>query len=179
MLEEAEATFAVPDSTAASMQLHVTLAELDPRTDPICDRWLAYHLAPVHRTWCELRIIGGKVRSRVLNPASDHDVVVFDADDLSTINERTAQEPSLCKLANSDRPGLRRACEAAMKQELPDALCVGVDLAGIDLRTAFGPIRLDVHSTPTVEFLLPDYTILTPESGPEVIAAIEAARHQR
>lgn len=165
MLDELEATFAIPDSTAHSLQLHVTFSEVDPRHEPACDRWLAYHLTPGHRSWAELSIVGGKIGSHVI-----------EGHELTIANDLRGEESSLCKRANADRAALQRSCEAASHTRLPDAICVGVDAIGIDLRTKFGPARLDRDSVPRIKFDIDAHTQLIPQSGPEFVAAIEASR---
>lgn len=175
MLDSGEATLCIPDARPGVLQLHVSMREIDPMRDAVCDRWLAYHLAPRHRAWCELSIVAAKLPFGIVESAEergDHVPIVVEAASISLPNTCLKEEGGLLRQVNVDRDRLKRACERAGHREYADARCVGVDQWGIDVRTTFGPSRLDVQARRSPQFVIDDRASVVPASGPELIGAI-------
>lgn len=170
MLGAGEGTLAVPDSTSASLHVHVKVVEIDRAREPVCDRWLGYHLSMSGRVLCELELVGGKLASE--EGASGEAWVVMSGSEMTTVMTPIAGEAALRKRANADRDRLRRVCESAMGCELPGAIVVGVDLLGLDVRTSVGPVRMDVEATPGPRFVNEDGTIVEARTGAEMVEAM-------
>ena len=175
MLDDGEATLCIPDARPGVLQLHLSMREIDPARDAVCDRWLAYHLAPRHRAWCELSTLAAKMPFGMVEPAEergDHEAIVVEAAAISLPNTSLKEEGGLIRQANVDRSRLKLACEQAGHREYADARCVGVDQWGIDVRTTFGPSRLDVQARRVPQFVVGDRGSVVPTSGPELVGAI-------
>jgi len=123
-----------------------------PEGSEAVDRWSVYHgLPPTSATWISARTLG-------LKSTEDAADAVMDEAALTVPNMLGTAEFRLIRLANADRAILSRAARAVAAIDLDDALCVGADPDGIDIRAPFGIVRLEfpyaAADIPTAELML-------------------------
>lgn len=123
-----------------------------PESSEAVDRWSAYHgPAPTAVIWIASRVLG-------LKSMQDPDDTVMDESALTVPNALGNAEFRLIRLANADRARLARAARAIAGIDLDNALCVGADPDGIDIRAPFGIVRLEfpyaAADIPTAELML-------------------------
>jgi len=137
MLSHDCGTLSIEQDRSEPLQLLLELQEISADSDAACDRWLAYHQSSFQRRWCAMTIAGARLGFHVLDP-----------EDIIPINPFREAEARRCKLANSDRPAFRAGCEHLWSRSLPEALCVGMDADGLDVRTRVGMTRLEFSLLP-------------------------------
>lgn len=122
----------LPEESDDALQLLVEPVELNPDTDPACDRWRIYHGTPRDPRFIRLEIQSARLRS-----------AVFDADDLRLANPLANVEPRLCSLLNADLAALSAWCIRETNVTPTDPRAVGIDPDGLDIRARFGIIRIN------------------------------------
>ncbi len=128
---EAGATLFAPEEWEGAAQLLVMPREMaNPDSRAECDRWQAYHGKPPSGVWFELNIESARLGSAVLD------------DPLDLTNPLASVEAGLCRQANADRAALARLASRLDGHPISDAVCVGVDATGFDLRCPAGVLRV-------------------------------------
>lgn len=128
----------LPDDRFGSLETLVDVAPIDGLDAEIeRDRYLAYHRRVDVGRFTELAVVSGRA-----------DDAVFDGDELARPSPIAAAEPVLCKRLNADPAGLRAlthhlAGGRGLAEAPSEALCVGVDDAGADVRIAFEVVRIE------------------------------------
>lgn len=122
-----------PEERFDADQIAVERREITGVFDEAKDRHLAYHGSPQHPIWLACAVSSARV-----------DGHVFDADDLALANAIRGVEPRLCKALNADRARLAGLCHDMLRVRPEAPLAVGVDEDGIDVRAAFGILRLEL-----------------------------------
>lgn len=108
-----------------------------PEAEEAVDRWSAYHgLPPGGCAWTSSRILG-------IKSATSPGDAVMDEAALTLANPLGRSEFGVIRAANADRALLARAVRAITRADVPEALCVGVDDLGIDIRAPFGIVRIE------------------------------------
>ena len=108
-----------------------------PEAEEAVDRWSAYHgLPPGGCAWTSSRILG-------IKSAADPNDTIMDETALTVGNPLGRSEFGVIRAANADRARLARAVRAIPRADVPEALCVGVDDLGIDIRAPFGIVRIE------------------------------------
>lgn len=123
-----------------------------PEGSEAVDRWSVYHgPALTAVTWTASRILG-------IKSMTDTESTVMDEHALTIPNALGSAEFRIVRTANADRPLLARAARAIAAIDLDDAVCVGADPDGIDIRAPFGIVRLEfpyaAADIPTAELML-------------------------
>lgn len=133
MLTSFDTVLHLPDEGEESLQLMVTLEELDERgpDGALADRWQAYHGSPPDVRWAYLSIDAAKQFGHFI-----------DGSGLSLPNDLAEEDAKLCRELNGDPATLRRACDAALPKRIEAPVVVGVDSRGLDIRGAFSVHRL-------------------------------------
>ncbi|MEQ8317725.1 MAG: hypothetical protein RIE77_02460 [Phycisphaerales bacterium] len=109
--------------------------ELPEPAEIEADRWMAYHGSTPPR--CRLVSLGIS-----FTRYADADGRTHVAEGVLHANPLRSSVPSLCKLANADKPALIDAC-ARLTGVRPEApVAVGVDEWGVHVRAAFEVLRL-------------------------------------
>lgn len=129
----------IPDEGDESLQLQCSVVDIDPRTHEAPDRHLIYHGPSHQRRWGLLRVQAARVANKV-----------FDALLIVAANPLRTAEPSLCKWANSRKEALAQLAKSRLTGGGDLSVMVGIDPMGIDLRTRFGPQRIDFE-TPAMD----------------------------
>lgn len=131
-LDADEATLCIPADGNECLQLLVELRGVtEEAAGAAADRFSAYHGANHKGLWCIMKVIGGKVSGIVLEP-----------DDLPLAHALAPTESALLRQLNADRALLARAVNSRLGIMLHDAIAVGVDPRGIDIRAAEGINRI-------------------------------------
>lgn len=140
--EQAEAlVMMIPDEGDGCLQLQAAVIDLDPHRHEAPDRHLIYHGPSNQRRWGLLEVSAARVQNRV-----------FDAQLIIAPNPLRSVEPALCKWANSHTQELLALAQARLTPRTDLSVMVGIDPMGIDIRTRFGPQRIEfgvVASDPT------------------------------
>jgi hypothetical protein len=102
-----------------------------PESSEAVDRWGAYHGATTLTAWVECDIEGLKTETGVFGTEAQQP------------NPLGRAEYPLIKRGNASRDKLIAACKKHAATAVPDALCVGVDPFGIDVKARFGIVRLE------------------------------------
>lgn len=131
MLTAAETIFFVPEEDEKSLQMLVSLEELDGQSHPCTDRWRMYHGEPEDVRWTAMWIDMAKLTGAVI-----------DGDALMGADALIAEEPSLCSLVNADREALIALCASRADLNIESPLCVGVNETGLDIRARFDIVRV-------------------------------------
>jgi len=122
----------IPADVPDVLELLVTVETVD-RESANADRWRIYHGRPDEPAFYRLRIDAGKWRGQV-----------FEGDKLTQPNPLAAVEPALCRWMNSEhRPDLMAMSLFFNGVAIDEAILVGVDPAGFDIRAKAGIIRID------------------------------------
>ncbi len=128
---DAGATLFAPEEWEGAAQVLVHAREIpNPDSRAECDRWQAYHGKPPSGVWFELSIESARLGALVLDDALD------------LTNALAGSEAALCRHANADRAGLARLASRLDGHAIDDAVCVGVDPWGFDLRCPAGVLRV-------------------------------------
>ncbi len=131
MLTAAETILFVPEEAEDSLQMLVSLEEIDGQSHPCADRWQMYHGQPEDIRWATMWIDMAKLVG-----------VVIDGDALMGTDALANDEPALCTLANADRASLISLCASRAEKKVESPLCVGVNKTGLDIRTRFDIVRV-------------------------------------
>lgn len=137
-LEADELVLFLPDDRFGALEVLVEQTPLEGLAAEISrDRYLAYHRRVDSGRFAELAVVSGRADDRV-----------FDGDQLAGPSPIAAAEPALCKRLNADPDGLRAlthhlAGGRGLAEPPSEALCVGVDGAGADVRIAFEVVRIE------------------------------------
>lgn len=122
----------VPADVPDVLELLVTV-EAESGESADADRWRIYHGKSNDPAFYRLLVDAGKWRTHV-----------FEGEELMQSNPLAPVEPALCKWMNTDhRPDLMAMSLRFNGVEIDEALLVGVDLTGFDIRAKAGIIRID------------------------------------
>lgn len=130
VMEAGEAALELPAvGDLPSASLHVGLRAADQSADQgWVDRFAAYHPAEKGH-WCVMEVRAARLLDGVM-------------DNAPLINPLAGVEGRVLRGLNADKAGLAAAAGRVLGSEVREALAIGVDLAGIDLRTSAGLRRL-------------------------------------
>lgn len=132
VMDAEEHVLFIPDEGEGALQLLAIPEVIDAATSDAPDRWTAHHGAARLPLWVRFAIDCARIGGHVLDGA-----------DLAIANTLAAAEPALCKRLNADRARLARLAAGFLGVQPDEALAVGVDQFGVDVRT-----RLDVVRAP-------------------------------
>lgn len=138
MIEGEEWVLHLPSEGEDGVQALLRLREFDAEADGTADRYVAYHGKPRRPHWVRGEIDGVKYAGDVL-----------DAPEFVRPNTLRPVEGRLIRLANADRERLTRLAERLLGVSPQEPVCVGVDQDGMDVRGAYGIIRLEF--TPPID----------------------------
>ncbi|MFG0275089.1 MAG: hypothetical protein ACF8QF_08530 [Phycisphaerales bacterium] len=131
MLDAPELVLFIPEESDEALQLLLSAEPLDEHAHPGPDRWRIHHGEPQDIHW-----VGAWIDAARRGP------FVFDGDAMMPPNHLAADEPALCKRANSDEGALLAATDRATGRENQEPRCVGVDPWGLHVRTYFDIARV-------------------------------------
>ncbi|MCC6906709.1 MAG: DUF2470 domain-containing protein [Phycisphaerales bacterium] len=122
----------IPSDVPDVLELLATVEAVESESHE-ADRWRIYHGKPTDIAFYRMNIDAAKWRGQV-----------FDGEDLMEPNALAPVEPALCRWMNTQH----RADLMAMSRhfngvEIDEAVLVGVDPSGIDIRAKAGIIRID------------------------------------
>lgn len=126
----------LPDEREDAVQVLLEAHPTDPESDAACDRWLAFHLRPRGSAWASCTVLAARAQGAVV-----------DGDALSLENPLFEAEPAMVRVFNADREALARALESLGEESLIEPLVVGVDPAGVHVRTRTGVRRVALKPT--------------------------------
>lgn len=130
----------VPADQPDALELLVEAEPIDGQSAE-ADRWRIYHRRSDEPRCVRLRPIAGKFRGQV-----------FDGDDLAAPNPCAAFEAAVCRWMNQQhRSDLAAICRRFNRIEIDEALMVGLDPAGFDIRARAGIIRVKASRRVTNE----------------------------
>src|SRR5262249_23135954 len=133
MLEAEELVLFIPRDQPADdheLQLLLSAKEVDGEATGLVDRWTAYHRASEMPFFASCRTEAGKF-----------DGAMIDVNELVSVNTVRAVEGRMLKRVNADKTRLRAACLEA-QAEILSPVAVGTDQYGIEVRAAFGIVRV-------------------------------------
>ena len=128
----------VPAERFESLQLLLAAHPDEQEFDESRDRFLAYHGEHDPRDsgmpqWARCVIDSGRAGGEV-----------WSGDAIARPNAIRDREPKLCKALNADRDRLKQLCADMLHVRPEQALAVGVDEDGIDIRVSLGIVRLEL-----------------------------------
>lgn len=137
MEADRHATLHVPDEGSTSAQLHLRLFPLVASADlHFADRWQAYHGRPSEPQFYSAQVLSARAMG-----------IVIDGEDVVTYNPLEDAESKLVKRVNISRDKLSAMFEAATRLgPIHEAVAVGIDPHGIDLRTRVGIVRMPLRA---------------------------------
>lgn len=122
----------IPADEPGALELMVSPQREDGQSAE-ADRWRIYHGRADEPLCLRLTIEAGKFRGEV-----------FDGESLTRANPCAAFEPAVCRWMNTDHRGdLIALCWHFNRVEVDEALLVGLDPTGFDIRAKVGIIRID------------------------------------
>lgn len=122
----------IPADVPDVLELLVSVETADSESAN-ADRWRIYHGRPTEPVFYRLRIDAGKWRGQV-----------FEGEELAKPNPLASVEPALCRWMNSEhRPDLMAMSLLFNGVAIDEAIMVGADPAGFDIRAKAGIIRID------------------------------------
>lgn len=121
----------LPGASDTSLQLLLSIEELDPDRAFVCDRFLAAHGKRSLGRWARARIDSGKTAQHVIP-----------GEDLMSPNPVRADEGALLRKLNADRAALGRAVLAGAGVRVSEPVAVACDPHGFDVRGGVGVIRV-------------------------------------
>jgi hypothetical protein len=130
MLLADETVLFVPRAEDGAMELLVTLEEAGPTAEAMTDRWRIYHGEPQDVRWAIAEIDMVRWHGTVL-----------DGESMMSPNLLSPDEPALLRTLNANCDALRQACHGG-DVHVENPVAVGIDVDGIDVRAAFGVLRL-------------------------------------
>ena len=132
-VEANDVSVAIPrDSFDAAARVCVELSEVVD--EALRDRFTAYHLPASDP------MLGVAAVTFVKLDSGE----VVDRGALGLANPLAGAQGKLCKMINADRARLTALCKAITGTGIVDALCVGVDDRGMDVRAQRGVVRLEL-----------------------------------
>ena len=138
MLQAVETVLHVPVADESAMEVLVTAVEFE-ESGPhgaLADRWRIYHGDPPDVRWAIMD----------LDLARFHGMVI-DGEGLQDGNPLAALEPALCGELNRDHQrGVQATIQRLLDVQAEDPRVVGIDPRGIDVRTRFDVLRLNVEA---------------------------------
>ncbi|MDA1008641.1 MAG: hypothetical protein O2800_06520 [Planctomycetota bacterium] len=141
MLVAGEVVLELPDDGEDHLQLSVTLTKFLPEGPDggASDRWQIYHGVPPDVNWAAITIDAGRYSGWFL-----------DGSVLSRANPIAACESAICRTANLEREMLKRVIQKRIGSHPPEALLVGVDPWGFDIRRHCDVVRVAALSGCTI-----------------------------
>lgn len=134
MLRAVDTVLELPDDSADSMEVQVTLAQIDENgpDGSLCDRWSIYHGDPPDVRWARMHIDAARYKGHFIDGIA-----------LARANSFAAQEAALCREINAQHAGLLGpAVHACGGHKMNDPRLVGVDPWGFDVRGHLGVARV-------------------------------------
>ncbi len=125
----------LPGAADTSLQLLLSLEEIDPETAFVCDRFIAAHGRRSLGRWARARIETARTSDSVMP-----------GEDLMAPNPIRADEGRLLRLLNADRAALRKGVLALTGLDVDEPLAVACDPCGFDVRGGVGVIRGEFES---------------------------------
>ena len=135
MLDAVDTVLFVPENAEGSMELLMTVSELDPDGPDggLTDRWRIYHLDPRDVRWATATIDTVRFGDQVI-----------DGVDMVQGNPLADDESRLCRAINKDqRDDLRLVCRHVADADVESPLVVGIDPLGFDVRRRFDVVRIE------------------------------------
>lgn len=143
-LAAAEHVLFVPEERDDAAEVMLSLQPIDrERSDRagLCDRWEACHGRTPLRTWALGEMLGARLAG-----------CVVDGDDLMRPDPLAPHVAALCRAANADPAALAGACARLAGVSVASPVAVGADAGGLDVRAAFGVVRLEFdRPAPTLD----------------------------
>lgn len=122
----------IPADVPDVLELLVTVEE-EPGETADADRWRIYHGRAEDPVFYRLLLDAGKWRGQV-----------FEGEDLTQPNPLAAVEPAICRWMNTEhRADLMAMSRMFNDVEIDEAIMVGVDPSGFDIRAKAGIVRID------------------------------------
>ncbi len=134
MLMAADTVLELPDDGENDLHLMVSLEKFDEREDAngCADRWRTYHGDPPDVNWAHITIDAVKFRGYFI-----------DGEVFLRPNVLATDESAICRTINrTKRDGVSAAIFAQFHADAENALVVGVDATGLDVRRQFDVLRL-------------------------------------
>lgn len=132
VIEAEEVVLHVPgEAPAEGRELQLLVRHRQVGESAVTDRWSGYHGPPGHPFFVSCVIESAKMEGQVVDGA-----------EMSIVNSVRDAEGSLRRWANSDKARLRAAVATNASVQVADPVVVGVDSYGVDVRAAFGIVRL-------------------------------------
>ena len=122
----------IPNDGFDEMALLLDTENFDTAFDEAKDRHQAYHGHPDLVDWFRARIDSAKWQNRV-----------FEGAEVLSPNTLRPCEPALVRTLNADRDRLAEVTRLLTGVKPEQAVCVGVDPIGMDVRTRVGVIRVE------------------------------------
>ena len=141
MLQPCDTIMFVPEYSEGCMEMHVSLRQFIETGDDglLADRWNVYHGDSPEVQWARVTI----------DAARFHEMFI-DGESLCRENILAEVEGALCKELNAEcKEKVRALCVAKTLVTIEDPVVVGVDQFGIDVRAAFGIVRVPADSVLT------------------------------
>ncbi|MEE2912607.1 MAG: hypothetical protein VX436_02250 [Planctomycetota bacterium] len=138
MLQPCDTVLFIPEYCDECIEMNITLHEFKEEGEDalLADRWQVYHGVSPDTQWAKVEI----------DAARFHEAFV-DGGQLKRENPLSSLEPALCKELNrSHKAHVIEVCKRQANVEVSDPVVVGVDPMGIDIRAAFGIIRVSVNT---------------------------------
>lgn len=132
VFESESVSLLVPEEADDALQLLAMPHEIDPRTHPAADKFLAYHGRPAEIRFAALELVAARFHGEIL-----------DGEELQIPNPLAADEPRLCRDLNAERDALAALCRRRTGKGSPAPVAVGVDPMGFDVRLSFGVLRIE------------------------------------
>lgn len=127
-LDAAQIVLFIPDEGEGAVQLLVEASPIDEGR--VTDRWLAYHRSQDAPLWGAMTVDTARIGRDVVDEA------------ISLTCPFAAEEPALCKHANTRRDALASLCASRGVDDRSPVL-VGVDVAGVHIRARTRIVRVD------------------------------------
>jgi hypothetical protein len=134
MLQPCDTIMFVPEYSEGCMEMHVSLRQFIETGDDglLADRWNVYHGDSPEVQWARVTI----------DAARFHEMFI-DGESLCRENILAEVEGALCKELNAKcKEKVRALCTAKTFVTVEDPVVVGIDQFGIDVRAAFGIVRV-------------------------------------
>jgi len=141
MLQPCDTVMFVPEYSEGCMEMHVSLQQFIATGDDglLADRWNVYHGDSPEVQWASV----------IIDAARFHGMFI-DGESFCRENILAEIEGALCKELNAEcKEKVRALCVAKTLVTVEDPVVVGVDQFGIDVRAAFGIVRVPADSVLT------------------------------
>jgi hypothetical protein len=140
-LQGEEIVLAIPEEhpeVGEWLSAMVDVGAIEPDRETSCDRWRAYHGSPKFASWARMTIESARFGSAVL-----------DGGELDLMNPFLPREAELLRTLNHDRAMLRAVVQRVCGVVVLDALAVGIDPDGFDVRSSSTVLPLRVPMEPS------------------------------